>query len=434
MAKAGGPTKWYERDATPGYALIGASALSFILLNGPTREAFDAFLHFHVDWSVLGYEFSYDVKKFVKDALMAVFFLYVGLELKREVVEGPFRNPREAALPALGAIGGMLAPALIYFLVATVLHPAADPEFARGWAIPTATDIAFAVGVLSLIGNRVPGGVRLFLLALAIADDLGAILVIALFYSTGLQPLPIVIAALIFGGMLLMNRGGVRSLWPYWLAGVALWFTMAKTGSSPTLAGVLTAVAVPMRRPDGGSPLIDAEHALKLPVQLGIMPIFALVVAGVPMAGQSVAGLLHPVTVGIAMGLFLGKPLGIVTLTLIGARLLNQRTPCGVGGLIGMSLVAGIGFTMSLFVGALAFPEAVYPEISAPVRFGVLGGSLIAASAGLAILLKVYAKAAPPRATDLSREEELAEERGVLENIDAPNGARAKDRNGGGSR
>ena len=412
------PPKWYARDATPGYILLGATALSFLLNNSFAGEGFRALLGASIDIRLGDFLAHTTVAKFIKDALMAVFFLYVGLELKRECIEGPFRNPREAALPALGALGGMLAPALIYLAIAAHLHPAASGEFVRGWAIPTATDIAFAIGVLSLLGARVPSGLRLFLLALAIADDLGAILVIALFYSGDVAMVPLAIAAALSGALLAMNRAGVTRLWPYCAAGLALWIAMAGTGVSPTLAGVLTAIAVPMRRPGGGSPLVDAEHALKLPVQLGVMPIFALAVAGVAIEGQGVAAALaHPVTMGIAFGLLLGKPLGIVALTWIGSKLLRRKMPGATAQLLGVALVAGIGFTMSLFVGALAFPA--HPELAAPVRFGVLGGSLLSAATGLLLLNIVLPRGhAPDPHTALSMEEDIAEARGVLEDQD----------------
>lgn len=408
---------WWDRDTTPGYVLLAAAALSFLLQNSGAGDAFRALLKSPVDIVLPGYAAHYTVVKLVKDALMAAFFLHVGLELKRECVEGPFRNLREAALPALGALGGMVAPALIYLLVAVVAHPEAHGAFARGWAIPSATDIAFAVGVLSLLGNRVPGGLRLFLLALAIADDLGAILVIALFYSGDIAMAPLMMSGALFAALLALNGLKVKALWPYLLGAVALWLAMAKTGVSPTLAGVLAAVAVPMRRPDGGSPLVDLEHALKLPVQLGVMPVFALAVAGVNLAGESLDALLSPVTLGIAAGLVIGKPLGIVTLTWLGAKALKQPTPASVPQMIGVAMIAGIGFTMSLFVGALAFPA--HPDLEASVRFGVLGGSTIAAMLGLFYLSSVLPRgAAPDPHTALSEEEEIAEARGVLEDKD----------------
>ena len=412
------PTPWYARDTTPGYVLLGATVLSFALSNSGAGAAFRGALDASIDLRLGDFLAHTTVAKFIKNALMAVFFLFVGLELKRECIEGPFRNPREAALPALGALGGMLAPAFIYLLIATHLHPAANSAFTRGWAIPTATDIAFAVGVLSLLGPRVPPGLRLFLLALAIADDLGAILVIALFYSGDVTLVALAIAAVLFGALLWLNRIGVMKLWPYWTLGLALWAAMAGSGVSPTLAGVLTAIAVPMRGRDGSSPLVIAEHALKLPVQLGVMPIFALAVAGVAIEGAGVAAALaHPVTLGIAFGLLIGKPLGIVALLWLGARILRQPTPGALPQLTGVALIAGIGFTMSLFVGALAFPD--HPELAAPVRFGVLGGSLLSAVTGVLLLNIVLPRghAADPGSA-LSKDEDLAEARGVLEDKD----------------
>lgn len=408
MSQTPARAPWHERDAAPGYMLLGATALSFLFNNSFAGEAFRALLNTELVAHMT-------LAKFVKNALMAVFFLYVGLELKRECIEGPFRNPREAALPALGALGGMIAPALVYLAVAAHLHPAAQADYARGWAIPTATDIAFAVGVLSLLGPRVPRGLRLFLLALAIADDLGAILVIALFYSGAPSALPLLLAGFVFAGQMLMNRIGVVSLWQYAASGLLLWIAMANSGVSPTLAGVLTALAVPMRRPDGGSPLVDAEHMLKKPVQFGVMPLFALAVAGVAVEGEGLtAALAHPVALGVGFGLLLGKPVGIVSFTLLGARLLRQTAPGGFPQLVGLALFAGIGFTMSLFVGALAFPT--HPDLAAPVRFGVLGGSLMATTVGLLWLNAVLPRGpAPDPHTALSAEEDLAEARGVLE-------------------
>ncbi|MBU6407119.1 MAG: Na+/H+ antiporter NhaA [Alphaproteobacteria bacterium] len=413
-----GATAWWRKDTTPGTILIVAAIGSFLLLNGPAATAWQAFLKAPVQVFVPGYSLDSYVRGMVKDALMAVFFLYVGLELKRECIEGPFRNLRQAALPALGAAGGMIAPALIYLAVATHLHPEGSPDFVRGWAIPAATDIAFAVGVLSLLGNRVPLGLRLFLLALAIADDLGAILVVAIFFSNPPALWPLATAAALFAAMIILNIRGVKSLTPYWVLGVLLWFAMAKTGISPTLAGVLTAVALPMFGPNGTKPLVAAEHALKPWVQLGIMPIFALVMAGVPLAGVDMSVLTHPVALGIAAGLVVGKPLGIVALSYLGASLLKQSLPCRFGSMLGVSMVAGIGFTMSLFVGALAFYGD--PALEAPIRLGVLGGSVISAVLGLIVLaIFLPRRQETPRRPDLARMEDKAEDAGVLEDNDA---------------
>ncbi|MGE0045243.1 MAG: Na+/H+ antiporter NhaA [Hyphomonadaceae bacterium] len=412
MASQGSSTRWYERDTTPGYLLIAATLVSFILLNGSIGGAFHHFLEDQIAGLAVGpagHAHPVNLHLIINDGLMVIFFLYVGLELKRETVEGPFKNPREAALPIIGAAGGMAAPALIYLAIAG----SADPSYVRGWAIPAATDIAFALGVLALLGSRVPSGLRLFLLALAIIDDLGAILVIALFYTTHLTGWALGGAAVTFLAMLMMNRGGVKKLWPYWLMGVLLWAFMLISGVHATIAGVLTAMAVPMRRADGSSPLIEAEHALKNWVQLAIMPIFAIANAGVPLAGAGLQSFTHPVTLGVALGLLLGKPIGITLSTFAAAFFLKRPAPCAWPQMVGLSLVAGIGFTMSLFVGTLAFGQG---EIAAPVRFGVLGGSFLAATLGLIVLSLTLRGRIYDRA--LAREEELAESQGVLEDID----------------
>jgi Na+:H+ antiporter, NhaA family len=375
---------WWQKDSGPGFILLGAAGLSFLLMNGPWTPAWKAFLDLPLQADLFGYAYASTIKGFVKDGLMALFFFYVGLELKRECIEGPFRNPREAALPALGALGGMIAPALIFLLVATQAHPEARDAYSRGWAIPCATDIAFAVGVLSLLGARVPLGLRLFLLALAIADDLGAILVIALFYSEAPNPVALGVCVGLFAAGWGLNRLGVKTLWPYFALFVGLWLAFAQSGVSPTLAGVLAALTIPMYAPGGRKPLVEVEHTLKPYVQLAIMPVFAMVMAGVSLQGLGLETLTHPVTLGIAFGLVIGKPIGITLLAWAGARLLRQSLPCNFASVIGAGLLAGIGFTMSLFVGALAFYGDVSME--APIRIGVLGGSLIAATLGLLVL------------------------------------------------
>ena len=417
MAQAEGHrTSWWDKDTTPGYILVAATILSFILLNGPTGEPFHHLLEDQIAGLSVGFGAAahpVNLHLAINDALMVIFFLYVGLELKRETVEGPFKNPREAALPMAGAIGGMAAPALIYVAI-NLSHP----EYLRGWAIPAATDIAFALGVMSLLGPRVPGGLRLFLLALAIIDDLGAIIVIALFYSTHLVGWALGGAAVTFVVMLMMNRGGVTNLLLYWAMGLVLWGFMLVSGVHATIAGVLTALAVPMRDKAGGSPLITAEHALKRWVQFAIMPIFAIANAGVVLNGAGVDTLLHPIALGIAAGLVLGKPLGITLATYLAAGALKQRTPARLAQMIGMAMLAGIGFTMSLFVGNLAFGAG---DLATPVRFGVLGGSLSSALLGL-LVLWLFTRGVSRHHTTLTPEEELAEARGVIEDIDAVRG------------
>jgi len=405
---------WWQRDTAPGYVLLAATVLSFILLNGPVGEGFHHLLEDQIAGLTVGFgaaAHQVNLHLVINDALMVIFFLYVGLELKRETVEGPFKNPREAALPMVGAIGGMAVPALIY-----IAFNAHEPAYLRGWAIPSATDIAFAVGVMSLLGARVPGGLRLFLLALAIIDDLGAILVIAVFYSTQLTGWALGGAAATFVVMLLMNRAGVKALAPFWLLGLVLWAFMLLSGVHATIAGVLTAMTIPMRRPDGRSPLIAAEHTLKYWVTFAIMPIFALANAGVVLHGAGLGTLLHPIALGVSAGLVLGKPIGITLSAYIAGAIMKQRMPGTLAQMIGMAMLAGIGFTMSLFIGNLAFGMS---DLATPVRFGVLGGSLISALAGLAVLAWACRRSQPPHAT-LGPDEELAEQSGVLEDIDPP--------------
>lgn len=402
--------KWWEQDTAPGYVLLAATVVSFLMLNSPFGDQIHHLLE--DPFGTVGFgagAHPLNLHLVINDGLMVIFFLYVGLELKRETVEGPFKNPREAALPIVGAVGGMAAPALIY--IALTAH---EPTYLRGWAIPAATDIAFAVGALSLLGTRVPSGLRLFLLALAIVDDVGAILVIALFYSSNILGWALGGAIASFIAMLMLNRAGVKTLWPYWLIGVITWGFMLLSGVHATIAGVLTAMAVPMRRADGRSPLIAAEHALKPWVQFGIMPIFALANAGIVLDGAGVETLTHPITLGIALGLILGKPLGIGLASYAACGVLRQRAPARFPLMIGTAMLAGIGFTMSLFIGNLAFGTG---ELATPVRFGVLGGSLISAVLGVALLYVFIRRGEVPHRT-LGPEEEAAERAGVLEDID----------------
>lgn len=399
--------RWWQRDTTPGYILIAATIASFLLLNGSTGESFHHLLEAAFGTIGIGEgAHALNLHLVVNDGLMVIFFLYVGLELKRETVEGPFKNPREAALPLAGALGGMIAPALIY-----VAFNAHEPAYLRGWAIPAATDIAFAIGILSLLGPRVPSGLRLFLLALAIIDDLGAILVIAIFYSTHLVGWALGGAAATFIVMLLMNKAGVTRLWFYWLLGLVMWGFMLLSGVHATIAGVLTALTIPMRGRDGASPLIVAEHALKPWVQFAIMPIFALVNAGVVLAGAGLATLLHPVALGVGAGLVLGKPIGITFTSYAASALLKQRAPGTFGQMLGIAMLAGIGFTMSLFIGTLAFGAG---DLATPVRFGVLGGSIVSALLGL-FVLSLFCRGDAGTPSELATEEDIAEQRGVFE-------------------
>jgi Na+:H+ antiporter, NhaA family len=314
----------------------------------------------------------------INDGLMALFFLLVGLELKKELLEGTLANPRRAAQPLIAAAAGMAVPALIY-----VALNWQDATQLRGWAIPAATDIAFALGALALLGTRIRSDLRIFLLALAVADDLGAILVIAFFYSAGIE------APMLGGAMLTllvlagMNRAGVKHLAPYLLLGLVLWFFMWRSGVHATLAGVLLAFTIP-HRGDGPSKVNALEHALKSPVSYIVLPLFALVNAGVAVQALSAGALMHPVSLGALLGLLVGKPLGITLAVLVGAKLLREKPVGSPREMLGIACLAGIGFTMSLFIGGLAFKY--HSDLFEHARAGIYIGSLLSGALGIALL------------------------------------------------
>lgn len=363
-------------DALPGALLVAVAVLAMILVNSPAGPGFKALLD--TSFVVGPAESPIDMKisSWIKNALMAVFFFFVGLELKRELLEGQLSEPKAAALPVLAAVGGMVVPAGVYLLLA------GGAGFSNGWAIPAATDIAFALGVLSLLGNRVPPALKAFLLAVAVVDDLGAILIVAVFYTEGVVFVPLGLAVVTSVAIMAMGGLRVRSIGLYVLGGIILWVFLQQSGLSPTLAGVIAAAAVPMRDRHDRSPLHEAEHDLRPWVMFGVMPVFALANAGVPLAGAG-EYLAHPVTLGIAFGLALGKPIGILAFALLGIMILRSQLPGNIRQVFGVGCIAGIGFTMSLFIGALAFAE---PALATPVRLGVYAGSILAAVAGLAIL------------------------------------------------
>lgn len=309
-------------------------------------------------------------------------FFYVGLELKREFTDGELSDLRRATLPLLGAAGGMAAPALIY-----VAMNAGSSGTLAGWGVPMATDIAFALGALSLLGNRVPPSLKVFLLALAIVDDLGAVLAIALFYGDGFDVAALTLAAVCFAVGLSLNRAGVRRLWPYLVLAIPLWFAMHASGVHATVAGVLLSLTIPYRtkatRGLSVPPLLFLEHKLREVVMFGIMPVFALANAGVSLGELRMEDVAAPVTLGVALGLFIGKPLGIVSFTLIAARLLKAPLPHSLFALLGIGWISGIGFTMSLFISGLAFAD---PRLMVEARLGVLAGSMAAGIMGVVFL------------------------------------------------
>lgn len=375
-----------------GAALIfAATVLALVWANSPWAGIYDALLHQEV--------LTLSVLHWINDALMAIFFFQVGLELKRELLVGELSDPRQALLPALAAVGGVVVPALLYGGVNW-----SQPETLRGWAIPCATDIAFAVGVLSLLGNRVPAALKLFLLSLAVIDDLIAILIIALFYSGGLHTEYLLGVVGVLGVLGLLSLKRVSVFYPYALAGVLLWWLVHHSGLHATLAGVALAAFIPLRqeRDETGecktmepehSLLMHLEHALAPWVTYVIVPLFALANAGVSLVGFSLATLAAPVPLGILLGLVLGKPIGVLLVTALTLKVTGAALPGEANWqqMAGIGLLCGIGFTMSLFIGNLAFTSADY---AAQVRVGILAGSALAAVLGLVLL----ATAVPRRA------------------------------------
>ena len=350
------------------------------------QHFYHAFLHFDITVGIAGRDLSGDFHFWVSDGLMAVFFLFVGLEIKRELMSGELSSVRLALLPAIAAIGGMVAPAAIYVFC----NRAGSEQILHGWAVPTATDIAFSLSVLALLGSRVPVAMKVFLTAVAIIDDLLAILIIAFFYAGQLQPWYLALAALIVIAMLVLGRAGVARLGPYLALGALLWVAMINSGVHATIAGVLTAACIPHQRKPAGvssTPLQKLEHALHQPVALGIMPLFAFVNAGIEFGSLAVADILTPLPLGIALGLLVGKPIGICAAVGIGLWLRIGKLPRGINWarMFGLSLLCGIGFTVSLFIGNLAFLD-VSEELVNLTKLGVLAGSALAALGGYLFL------------------------------------------------
>ncbi|HEV2557792.1 MAG TPA: Na+/H+ antiporter NhaA [Microvirga sp.] len=368
-----------ESGAAGGLLLMGVAVLALVIANSALAPAYFGVLKTYV--------LGLSVLHWINDALMAVFFLMVGLEIKREMLDGQLSTWSRRALPGIAAAGGMLVPALLY--VATNVQ---TPETLRGWAIPAATDIAFALGILALLGSRVPVSLKVFLTALAILDDLGAVIIIALFYTAELSLLMLAAAGVTLLALALLNRRGVESLWPYLLGGAVLWLFVLQSGVHATLAGVMLALTIPLRatpaRPESAhSPLHRLEHGLQPWVAYLIVPVFGFANAGVSFAGLSPAILLTPVPLGIALGLFVGKQVGVFAFAWAAIRLRLADLPAGAtwAQLYGVATLCGVGFTMSLFIGALAFPDR--PDIVDAVKIGVLSGSALSAIAGLVVLL-----------------------------------------------
>ena len=371
-----------DNNASGGIILMLAAAAALVVANSPFGSSYEQALHVYVG--------GLSVLHWINDGLMAFFFLMVGLEIKREVLDGQLSTWSRRVLPGSAAVGGMVGPALIYlaFNLGEGGHP-------NGWAIPAATDIAFALGVLSLLGPRVPISLRVFLTALAIIDDLGAVVIIALFYTSSLSGLALAGAAAVTVALVALNRTNVKHLFPYIALGAVLWFLVLQSGVHATLAGVILALTIPLRsnsaKPDDmSSPLHKAEHGLAPWVTFLIVPLFGFANAGVSFDGITVSSLAEPVPLGIALGLFAGKQLGVFLASAAVIRLGWARLPSGASWkqVYGVAMLCGIGFTMSLFVGLLAFPDAI--ALQNELKLGVLLGSVSSAIFG-ALLLRAPA-------------------------------------------
>jgi NhaA family Na+:H+ antiporter len=381
-------------EAAAGVVLMIGAVVAMAVANSPLATAYRAFIDLPVSLGFGSVALAKPLLLWINDGLMAVFFLLVGMELKRELLEGHLSSWQRAALPAIAAAGGMLFPALFY-----VALNRGDATALRGWAIPTATDIAFALGVLALLGSRVPTALKAFLLSVAIFDDLGAIGIIAVFYTDSLSMPMLAVALLMIGVLVLLNRGKVQKPLPYMLVGVVLWVAVLKSGVHATLAGVVLAMFIPLRGAgrgagEAGGLLRQLEHLLHPWVAFGILPLFAFVNAGVPLAGLAPAALLHPVPLGVMLGLFFGKQIGIMVVSFLAVRMRFAALPQGVGWaqLYGAALLCGIGFTMSLFIASLA-TQGVAGEPFGLERLGVLMGTLLSGCAGYLVLQRVAPRA-----------------------------------------
>ncbi|HHS82340.1 MAG TPA: Na+/H+ antiporter NhaA [Devosia sp.] len=377
--------KFMRLEAAGGFLLVGALVLALIAKNSSLNPYYDMLLATPVELRVGSFYLAKPLLLWVNDALMAVFFFLVGLELKREVLKGQLSSVSNIVLPALAAVAGIAVPALIY----TAINYG-DPEAMKGWAIPAATDIAFALGVISLLGKRVPAALKLFLLAVAIIDDIGAIVIIAIFYSGDLSVWMFALAGLAMVILLVLNWRGVTLATPYILVGIVLWVAILKSGIHATLAGILLAMFIPIRQgADGEKPLLlRLEHDLHGTVAFVILPVFAFANAGISLAGLSFSDLLSPVPLGIALGLAFGKQLGIFAMVWVAVKSGIARLPENVSWLqmYGLSVLCGIGFTMSLFISSLAFEQGGATAVVMNDRLGIIVGSLVSAVVGYAIL------------------------------------------------
>ena len=378
------PFKWFFKlEAASGLILLIAAIIALVISNSNFSELYFDTLEKYLFIGVNSFGLKLSVHHWINDALMAIFFFFVTLEIKREFIQGELSDFKKALLPIIAAIGGMLVPALFYVVVNI-----GNSETLNGWAIPSATDIAFSLGILSLLGSRVPISLKIFLTALAIIDDLGAILIIAFFYSGDLSIsyLSLILISYIF--LLILNKIGIKKFFPYLLIGLFMWYFTYKSGIHATIAGVLLASTIPHRKKDKDfSLLIKIEHLISPYVAFMIMPLFAFANAGVSLTGLSFSSLLRPVPLGILLGLFFGKQLGVMLFSYVSVKFKIAQMPdnSSWASLYGVSILTGIGFTMSLFVGNLAFAENI--QYIDGVKIGVLAGSLLSTLFGYFLLL-----------------------------------------------
>ena len=389
-------SKVRQRERLAGLLLIAAAGAALALANSPLGDAYDYLVHLQFGPAMPRFGVM-NLHEWVADGLMAIFFLLVGLEVKREWYDGRLATAEQRRLPIVAAIGGVVVPALIYLYVI-----GGDPGLARGWAIPSATDIAFAVGILALLGDRSNPAVKLLLVTIAIIDDVAAVLIIALVYTAQLDVMAIGAAAILLVGMATMNLLGVRRLWPFLVGFALLWFAMMASGIHPTIAGVLAAFTIPLGKGERVSPLLRLEHAIHPWVSFGIMPLFGFVSAGVHVG--SADELLQPPAVAIMLGLFFGKQIGVFGTIWLMVRSGLSAKPGNArwSELYGASLLCGIGFTMSLFIGALAFPES--PAAVEGAKLGTLAGSLLSAICGYALLRTIRPSPISERDREQARE------------------------------
>jgi NhaA family Na+:H+ antiporter len=374
---------FFKLESASGLVLLFAAIIALIISNSDY-----GFIYFDIlqKYITLGFGFfslKLSVLHWINDVLMTVFFFLVSLEIKREMVQGELSDPKQALLPIIGAIGGMLVPAIVYIIINL-----GSPETLKGWAIPSATDIAFSLGVLSLLGKRVPISLKIFLTALAIIDDLGAIVIIAFFYSGNIQSFYLILMLLAVVALFVLNRFNIRAFTPYLLIGILLWDFTHQSGIHATISGVLLALLIPHDKKNASrSLLLNLEHGISKYVAFGIMPLFAFANAGVSLEGLSINTLLNPVPLGIMCGLFFGKQIGVFLFSYISVKLNIAQKPRNTNwlSLYAISVLTGIGFTMSLFVGNLAFVNS--ENYLDGVKIGVLAGSLLSTLFGYFLLI-----------------------------------------------